>query len=188
MSAEVLQQAFASTANVLSGVTAEQMAGPTPCASWDVHDLVNHIVAGPAHFAATAETGEAPHGGERPDYSAGDYTAVFNEGAARAVTAFSAEGAMGKMVTLPFATMPGGAFVFIAAIDTFTHGWDLAKATGQPTDLDPALAGQLLQVARASLPDSLRGPDGQAPFGPRVELAEAACPADQLAAFMGRQP
>jgi uncharacterized protein (TIGR03086 family) len=85
-------------------------------------------------------------------------------------------------------TCPGGALVFIAAIDTFTHGWDLAKATGQATDLDHALAAQLLGAARAALPDELRGPDGQAPFGPRVEVATPSCPADGLAGLMGRQP
>ena len=29
-------------------------------------------------------------------------------------------------------------------MDTFQHGWDLAKATGQDTDLDPELAAGLL--------------------------------------------
>jgi hypothetical protein len=34
----------------------------------------------------------------------------------------------------------------------------------------------------------MRGPDGRAPFGPRVEVAESAPPADRLAAFEGRHP
>jgi hypothetical protein len=33
-----------------------------------------------------------------------------------------------------------------------------------------------------------RGPDGQAPFGPQVEVAKPSCPADELASGMGRQP
>ena len=92
---------------------------------------------------------------------------------------------MDKILKLPFAELPGGVFVNIATIDTFTHGWDLAKATGQPSDLDPELATQLLAFARAFLSDGLRGEDGQAPFGPQVEAPAGAGPADQLAAFLG---
>ncbi len=72
-------------------------------------------------------------------------------------------------------------------IDTFTHGWDLAKATGQSTDLDPEVAAQLLQFAQAFLSDAMRGPDGSAPFGAAVEAPAGAGAADQLAAFLGRQ-
>jgi hypothetical protein len=76
--------------------------------------------------------------------------------------------------------------VLIASIDTFTHGWDLAKATDQSTDLDAALSAQLLGIAQAALPDSFRGPDGQAPFGLPVDVPDSDCMADQLAGFMGR--
>ena len=141
MSAEVLEEAFAATGAVLSNVTPDRMDDPTPCASWKIRDLVNHTAGGPTYFAITAETGVAPERSEpAPDLAAGDYQAAFEEGAKRAVAAFSAEGAMGKMMKLPFGDLPGAAFVNIASIDTFTHAWDLAKATGQSTDLNPRLA------------------------------------------------
>ncbi len=187
MGAELLSQGFASTGRVLAGVSPEQLDTPTPCASWTVRDLVNHVVGGTTFFAVTAETGAAP-GGDTSDFATGDYVSAFKEGAARAIQAFEAEGAMEKMMTLPFAELPGRAFVNIATVDTFTHGWDLARATGQPSDLDPELAAQLLSIAKGFVPDSLRGADGQAPFGPKVEPAADACPADQLAAFLGRRP
>jgi uncharacterized protein (TIGR03086 family) len=88
---------------------------------------------------------------------------------------------------LPFAELPGAVFVNIATTDTFTHGWDLARATGQSTDLDPELAATLLEFARAFLSDALRGSDGTAPFGAQVEAPPGASPADELAAFLGRQ-
>jgi hypothetical protein len=46
----------------------------------------------------------------------------------------------------------------------------------------------LLEQIINILPDSMRGPEGEAPFGPRVEVAESAPAADQLAAFQGRRP
>ena len=70
---------------------------------------------------------------------------------------------------------------------TFTHGWDLAKATGQSTDLDPALAEQILEVAAMIVPDQFRGPEPM-PFGPAVEPPAGAPVADRLAAFFGRTP
>jgi uncharacterized protein (TIGR03086 family) len=191
MGADMLAQAFASTAGVLAGVEAQQLDGSTPCASWRVRELVNHVVGATTYFAVTAETGVAPAAGaeaDTTDFCAGDFVTEFNRGAARAVKAFEAEGVMDKTLKLPFAELPGGVFVNIATIDTFTHGWDLARATGQASDLDPELASQLLAFARAFLSDGLRGEDGTAPFGPQVEAPAGAGPADQLAAFLGRRP
>jgi uncharacterized protein (TIGR03086 family) len=169
----------------LANVSADQMDLPTPCASWSVRDLVNHIVGGTTYFAVTAETGTASPVRDA-DHAAGDFKAQFDEGAQRAVEAFSAEGAMEKPMKLPFGELPGSAFVFIASTDTFTHGWDLAKATGQSTDLDAAIAVQLLDAAQL-IPDEFRGPDGQAPFGPEVDVPDSASAADKLAAFVGRR-
>ncbi|HEX5266572.1 MAG TPA: TIGR03086 family metal-binding protein [Acidimicrobiales bacterium] len=188
MSADVLQKAFASTAAVLANVKADQLDDPTPCASWKVRDLLNHVVGGTHFFATIAETGGPPAGaGDAADFSAGDFNAAFAEGAKRAVAAFRAPGAMEKQMTLPFGQLPGAVFVTIAATDSFTHGWDLARSTGQPSDLDPDLAGQLLENARGFIPDAMRGTDGQAPFGPRVDVPGSAPAADQLAGFLGRQ-
>jgi uncharacterized protein (TIGR03086 family) len=186
MGTELLSRGFASTGKVLAGVSPDQLDATTPCASWTVRDLINHIVNGTSFFAVTAETGASPSG-ETSDCTTGDYVSQFKEGAARAVQAFEADGAMEKTMKLPFAELPGSAFVNIATVDTFAHGWDLARATGQPTDLDPELAAQLLAIAQGFLPDALRGADGQAPFGPKVEPAAGACAADQLAAFLGRR-
>jgi len=188
MSADVLEAAFAQAAGVLETVSPEQTDLPTPCTSWKVRDVVNHLVGGPRYFAVTAETGTAPAQGEMTDFARGDYRTEFAAGAARAVAAFRAEGAMDKTMTLPFGELPGSRFVLIASTDAFVHAWDLAKATGQPTDLDPELATRLLEFARVAIPDAFRGPDGKAPFGPAVSIDESAPAADRLAAFMGRQP
>jgi uncharacterized protein (TIGR03086 family) len=191
MSADMLTQAFASTAGVLAEVEAQQLDGATPCASWRVRELINHVIGAAAYAAFTAETGEAPAdrpaGEDAPDFCEGDFVTEFNRSAARAVKAFEADGVMDKTMKLPFGELPGGVFVNIATIDAFTHGWDLARATGQPTDLDPELAASLLAFAQGSVPDAMRGPDGTAAFGPQLEAPAGAGPADQLAAFLGRQ-
>ena len=186
MSTEMLERAFASTRNVLSNVKADQLDDATPCVSWDVRQLINHIVGGAHWFAVSTNDGASPENDttEDTDYAGGDFLAAFDEGSKAAVAAFGTPGALEKTVKLPFGEFPGAAFMGLATTDTFQHGWDLAKATGQDTDLDPELAGQLL--AAAGIPDAFRGPDGQAPFGPIVEADESAPAANRLAAYLGR--
>jgi uncharacterized protein (TIGR03086 family) len=183
MSTAALEQAISSTRAVLAGVKPDQLDDLTPCASWKVRDLVNHVVGGQYFFAAMAEGVPQTTGGE--NFADGDLVAAFDKSSAACVAAFQADGVMTKMLTLPFAQMPGAAFVGIAATDTFTHGWDLAKATSQPTDLAPELAAQLLTGAKQAIPDSFRGPE-PAPFGPEQSAPAGASNADQLAAFLGR--
>ena len=184
MSAEPLEQAIATTRGVLATVSKEQLSDSTPCGEWKISDVINHLVAGQYFFEA-AVTGAAMPGGDT-DFSAGDFVSAFDDGAQRSLAAFRADGAMEKMLTLPFGQMPGAAFCGIAATDTFTHAWDLAKATGQDTDLSPALAQQLLLGAQQAITPAWRSPSGN-PFGPEQPAPAGASNADQLAAFLGRK-
>lgn len=190
MTTEALERAIASTRRVLTHVTPDQLEGPTPCASWKVRELVNHIVGGANWFATCTDQGTAPEvdDTEDTDYAATDFVAAFDEATKRAVASFNVPGATEKTIQLPFGGLPGAMFLGLATTDTFVHGWDLAKATGQATDLDPDLADQLLAAAQGAIPDQFRGPDGQAPFGAVVEPPPGASAADRLAAFLGRQP
>lgn len=185
MSTATLERAFATTRSVLANVSPGQLHDPTPCASWDVSALIHHIVGGTFWFATNME-GSQTSEGDVPDFAAGDYLAAFDEGSARALAAFGADGALARMVQLPFGTFPGSAFMGLATTDTFMHAWDLARATGQDASaLDPELASELLARARTTIPDAFRGPEG-APFGPATAVGDDASPADQLAAFLGR--
>lgn len=186
MSTAPLEQAIASAKTVLASVKADQMGADTPCASWKVSDLINHLVGG-QHFFATVAKGDEMSSDQAPDFSAGDYQTGFSQAAAGAVAAFNADGAMGKTMHLPWGDMQGAAFAGLAAVDTFAHAWDLARATGQSTDLDPQLAAGLLEGARASIADGFRGEDGVAPFGPEQKAPAGSTKADELAAFLGRK-
>jgi uncharacterized protein (TIGR03086 family) len=188
MSAELLAKCFASTRGVLANVTPAQLQGAdTPCQSWSVQQLVDHIVNGTTWFAAIAETGTPPGEDVFPAFTADNVVEVFDAGSTRAVRAFAADGAMERVMHLPFGDLPGAAFVYIACGDTFTHGWDLAQATGQSTDLDPETAAELLEIVSPMSPDAFRGEDGEAPFGPKQDAPAGATAADKVAAFMGRR-
>ena len=177
-----LNRAFDSTLAIMANVKPGQLDAPTPCASWDVSALINHVV-GNARWWASLLTGD---GHDVTDYAAGDFVAAYREGIQLALTAFSAEGALEKMARLPFGEFPGAVVRDMAATEQFAHGWDLARAIGWQDDLDPELAAALLSKARHSIGDSFRGPEGEALFGPVTDAPAGAGPADQLAAYLGR--
>jgi uncharacterized protein (TIGR03086 family) len=179
-----LNRALQSTLAILAKVEPDQLDAPTPCASWDVRALINHFV-GTARWWAGTVTGAGDVA--EADYAAGDFVAAYQESIELVIAAFEADGVLGRTVRLPFGEFPGAVVVGMAALDQFVHGWDLARAIGQHTDLDPALAAELLSQARLTITDALRGPDGQAPFGPARDAPAGASQADQLAAFLGRR-
>jgi uncharacterized protein (TIGR03086 family) len=127
-------------------------------------------------------------GGEtaEEDVVAGDFRARYDESMNAALEAFRSDGVLEKTVLLPFGEVSGATLLGIATGDQFTHGWDLARAIGRPTDLDPDLAEELLAQAYRMIPEDSRGPDGAAPFGPIVRPPTGASPADRLAAYLGR--
>ncbi len=179
-----LTRAARSTMEVLQRVQGGHMTEPTPCASWDVHALINHFVGSARWWAVRLEgKDEDP----APDYAAGDYLAAYADSIRIACAAFTAEGALERMVHLEQGELPGAALLGFATTDQFVHGWDLARAIGQPTaTLDPELAERLLAQARLAVTDDYRGPDGVAVFGPQRPAPAGAAPSDRLAAFLGR--
>ena len=180
---EQLENAIASTRAVLANVSRSQLGDPTPCASWDVAALINHVV-GVQYFMQATMLGTEPTGQDQ-DYAAGDYLAAFDQASGSCVEVFGAPGALDGTVNLGGNEIPAAAFMGIAMNDTFVHGWDLAKATGQSTDLDAGLAAGILEQSKMLISDAFRGDEG-APFGAQRPAPEGAGPADQLAAFCGR--
>lgn len=80
MNANPLDQAIAASRSVLANVRADQLQDPTPCASWNVSALINHMVGAPGFFAS-AMKGEAPAAGGS-DAAEGDFLAVFDQATA----------------------------------------------------------------------------------------------------------
>jgi uncharacterized protein (TIGR03086 family) len=178
-----LDRALKSTLAILAKVQPADLEAPTPCASWNVRALINHFV-GTARWWAGVIAGEADI--TDADYAGGDFVVAYEESIRLALAAFEADGALDRIVRLPFGEFPGTVVRGMAALDQFAHGWDLARAIGYPTDLDPDLAAQLLSEAGMAITDAYRGPDSEAPFGPVMQAPAGAGPADQLAAFLGR--
>lgn len=166
---------------VLAKVGPDQWTLASPCSEWDVRGVANHMTGG-ALMVAAALTGQPM--AHVDDYVGDDPLGAFSAAADAAVAAFNADPAvLGRMIKLPFGEMPGGAVAGIFTNDEFAHAWDVAKATGQNTDLNPALAEGCLAAAKQFI-----GPDFRKAglFLEEQAAPDGASAADRLAAFMGR--
>ncbi|KRE39189.1 hypothetical protein ASG73_02265 [Janibacter sp. Soil728] len=170
--------------DLISAVRPAQLDAPTPCAEYDVRGLLQHISALPAKIAAVA-TGGNPR--ELPSQVAIDEDGVgqrYGEEAGAALGAWADDTLLSTTVTAPWGPAPGAAALGGFVMETVTHGWDLAVATGQDPEADPALVAKARAIGEHALAEAPRGPG--MPFGVPVEAPVGAGPTTQLAAFLGR--
>ena len=183
MDTSALATAQDTAREVLAGVGPEQLELPTPCAEWNVAQLIDHLVGAQLWAAAGIRGAEMDETGEGS--AAGDFAAAFDRAASGALAAFREPGALDRTVNAGFGDMPATALMGLAVTDTLTHAWDLARATGQDTDLAPELAEAVLAQSHQTLSESFRSEEGSI-FGPEQPAPEGATAADRLAAFLGR--
>jgi uncharacterized protein (TIGR03086 family) len=79
----------------------------------------------------------------------------------------------------------GTTIVHMRINELLIHGWDLARAIGQPADLPEDLAEGALILWQTRLAGRPR--EGM-PFGTPEPVADDAPAIDRLAAFLGRKP
>jgi hypothetical protein len=70
-------------------------------------------------------------------------------------------------------------------IEQLGHGWDLARATGQPADFPADVVERALAAAREQLATRPSG-SGWVPFAPEVPVPGGAPAINRLAGFLGR--
>lgn len=171
---DLLESVLDTTGTLISGVKPDQLHQPTPCADLDVNGIVDHLVGWASSFAARLTGGEFE--GEPNEYHAGvDPADEFRRAASSIVGAYRAGG--GEAGKLP---------IGVLLMEFLTHGWDLARATGQQADFSTEAAQQALAAGQAMLKPEYRGPDKS--FGPEVEVPGSADPIDKVVAFLGRNP
>jgi uncharacterized protein (TIGR03086 family) len=177
-----LDAAIAGAERIVAGIRADQWGLPTPCDGVDVRALVNHLVAGNLLFAALVVRSEPP--ARDGDHLGADPLGAFRDAAGRLRGALRTPGMAARTYPLPIGQVPGTALARIRITELLGHGWDLARATGQPADFPEDVAERGLTAARDQLRDRPAGPD--APFAPMAAIPDDAPAIDRLAAFLGR--
>ena len=147
------RQALAAVRPIVAGIRADQWDLPTPCEGWTVRELLNHIVAGNLWAAALArgrtidEVGSALDG----DMLKAGPLAAYDMSSESAASVFELPGALEAPCAVSYGPVPGSVYAGHRFIDVLIHGWDLASATGQSTDLDPDLVEACWEVVRPQL-------------------------------------
>ena len=72
-------------------------------------------------------------------------------------------------------------------IDYVVHGWDVARALGQPYELDADLVQAAVPMAEA-VPEGERRLRPGAAFRPGLAAPDDASPMDRILAMLGRDP
>ena len=178
---EQLGRAFDAVAGLIGNIRADQWSAPTPCADWTVRQVVNHLIGMNRVFAALLAGQPLPR---RPsaDHVEDDPVGAYRESAAVLQAAFGRPGVLERMYHGPLGTATGAERLQIRLYDLLAHGWDLARATGQPVDLLDEQAEQSLAFAQTQLTEQAR--PGR--FGPAQIVAAQAPAIERLAAFLGR--
>ena len=179
---DALDQTFQHAHGVIANVHKDQYGDPTPCTEWTVEALLGHMV-GVVTMMGTA-AGGGPIEGWRDFELSSDPAGQFADASAAALAAWRAPGVMERIIQIPAGEMPGQAAASINLADTLTHSWDLARATGQPTELPEGPYTAALEICRSFISPELR--TGR--FGPEVPAPAGADVTTQLVAFLGRNP
>jgi uncharacterized protein (TIGR03086 family) len=177
-----LAAALDQTGRIVEALNPDQESLPTPCGEWDVKALAEHVVRDLRMFTARA-TG-ASWEDQTPSLDPDRWAEVYRSSAGGLIEAWREGGSLDEVVELPFGKVPRSWFLGQQLSDVIVHGWDLAKATGQPFDVDPSLASDGLGWGRENLLPEYRGKD----FGPEVPVPEDAPAIDRLVGFFGRDP
>jgi uncharacterized protein (TIGR03086 family) len=175
--------------DVVRGVRPGQLDGPTPCTEFDVRTLLAHLVATVDRAAAL---GKGIDAASTPSFVPAAPDDGWGTAYGDAISAMwtvwrdgpGSDDLLDRTVTAPFGTVPGRAAVLAYTSETLVHGWDLAVATGQDAEANPAMARAVLAMMQRFLPAEPRG--GRIPFAPPVPPRDDAGPTEQLANWCGR--
>ncbi|MEU2041635.1 TIGR03086 family metal-binding protein [Nocardia niwae] len=180
------ESAAAALATVVGGITDDQLAAATPCAETTVRDLLAHVVDLTEAFRQSA-TKEAVGGSVAPAPPAEralpeDWRQRIPAQLDALVAAWREPAAWDGATEAGGVSEPAPVMARIALDEVVVHGWDLAKATGQPFTCAAGHLAILLDMLRETPAEGVPGL-----FGPVVPVAAEASALERVLAFTGRR-
>ncbi len=178
--------AAAESARVVGGVRADQLSAATPCTDWDLHALLNHIILWTAYSAERrARDEQVPEDLMNADFVAQPgYAADFSAQLDKAVAAWSDPAAWERNLNVMGSPTPAGDVAALLIAEMVLHGWDAAKASGQPYTARDDVARAVLTAVEANA-ELFRKYQG---FAGPVPVPASASVLDRALAQSGRDP
>lgn len=198
---ELFARAVAVATPVIDGVTPDQLALPTPCGSYDVAQLLGHILFALDRVATLGRGDVLGH--DEVQFESDDWGADFRRAADAIQTSWADDGRLTATIDLPWASMSGANALGTYINELTTHTWDLARATGQAVAWDDEVVAAAFAAIQRELPIEDRDPIWQGflanapaeaaagftpPFANAVTVADDASPIERLVAWNGRRP
>lgn len=170
---------------VLTAVTPDDAARPTPCEDFDVAALTDHL-RGSMVSIGTAIGAALPE----DDAAGSPHVANLATEARLAVViqptleALAHRGLDGT-VDMGFAVIPATSVANILNLELLVHAWDYATALGRQLEVSPELSEYVLGLAKETITDPVRASGS---FAGATLVDESAHALDRLVAFTGRVP
>jgi uncharacterized protein (TIGR03086 family) len=189
------RSAVLASVDVVAAVTRDDLRRPTPCAGWNLLDLLAHMTAQHRGFAAAARgDGDSPTVWESArvaDAVAADPGGTYAAAAAEVLDAFAADGVLDAAFALPElgpgASFPGALAIGFHFVDYVVHGWDVARSIGAHFALPENVVAAALPLVFAVPDGGFRTMDG-APFGRAIAVTDGATDLERIVSHLGRSP
>jgi uncharacterized protein (TIGR03086 family) len=181
-----MTEACRRTATLLDGV--DDLSGATPCSQLCLRELLGHLGGLAEAFAAAArknlgELTDSPPGAEGYRLDA-HWRTRYPDALAAMADAWQASSAWDGMTRVGGIDLPGAVAGTVALTEVVIHGWDIAVSTGQPYQVDDAIAAAVYDNVASFAAD---GPV-EGLFGPAVPVADDAPVFMRALALSGRDP
>jgi uncharacterized protein (TIGR03086 family) len=169
---------------LLDGVPDSALDGPTPCAESSVATLLDHIMGLTVGLAASARKEASPPPQASADHLDPRWRALLPGRLDALVAAWREPGAGDGMTNAGGVDLPASDVAAVTLDELVLHGWDLARATGQPYEPDPADVAAITPFLEAF------GGGAGVPglFGPAVPVPAGAPPFHRALGLSGRDP
>ncbi len=178
----LLDRSIAYTRGALALVAPEALSRPTPCAAWDLGELLTHMedsLAAVHEAVVDREVALQPVPGE----SEVPLVALLQRRACDVLGAW-ARLRQDALVSIGGAPLPASVIALTGSLEIAVHGWDVARSCGARRPLPDQLAAELLHALPLLVADADRGSRFADPV-PVFPLAPAGA---RLIAALGRDP
>ncbi|MFJ8782976.1 TIGR03086 family metal-binding protein [Streptomyces sp. NPDC102476] len=172
---ELLERSLAYSLGSVAGTKAVSLGRATPCAGWDLEELLGHLddsLDALYEGLTGGRIGLLPHA---------DRVCGFRTRACAVLGAWAA--GPPEDVLVGERPLDVQVMAAVGAVEITVHGWDVARACGRQWPIPEGLAAELLSVAQCVVGEEDRGVRFAAP----VAVPSRARPETRLLAFLGRR-
>ena len=178
-------------ADLVANVKDDALDRPTPCPAYTLGDLIEHVGGLALAFTAAGRKQRNAYNEMNGSGDAARLGAGWRERIPRDLTALAQAWAEPEawtgMTRIAGDDTPAAVVGLVLADELAVHGWDVARASGQPYACEPdILAAALRFLQMFASPDAPAGPE--VAFGPARVLLEEAPLLDRVVGMAGRDP